>query len=345
MSADNPALRLLAVVLSVLLLGMSASVALAIAEDYTSQRVVPENTWLFDGTPISGLTREQASQAIAQRMGPAGRPITIHSPKGAYRASLTDVVNTDIEAMLDAAWDPTLSKTLAERLLVGATGDHPANTILPVLEVDEARLEGDVRRAAARIDTPPVNAAIFIENGKIVKRNAESGLEVDVAESVENISRILLTGVKRAPLVVDTVTPKIEDSDLGDTIVVRLSERRLYLYDGMELEETYRVAIGAPGHSTPRGTWEITRKRHMPTWRNPGSEWAREMPAVIPPGANNPLGTRALDLSANLIRIHGTTKNYSIGTAASRGCLRMHRWDVEDLFERVEVGTPVLIVR
>jgi len=306
---------------------------------------VPENTRLFDGTSISGLTREQASQVIAQRMGPAGRPITIHGPDGDYRATLTDVVNADIEAMLDAAWDPALSKTLAERLLANTTGDHPANTVLPVLEVDEARLEEQVRKVATRMDTPPVNAAIFIENGKVVKRNAVSGLEVNIAESVENISRILLTGVKRAPLVVDTVAPEITDADLGDTIVVRLSERRLYLYDGMELEESYRVAVGAPGHSTPRGTWEIIRKRHMPTWRNPGSEWARDMPAVIPPGVDNPLGTRALDLNAHAIRIHGTTKNYSIGTAASRGCIRMHRWDVEDLFERVEIGTPVLIVR
>jgi len=345
MSANNPALRLLAVILSILLLGMSASVALVIAEDYTSQRVVPENTRLFDGTPLSGLTREQAHQAIAKRMGPLARPITIHCPTGTYTASPTDIVNADIEAMLDVAWDPMFSRTIVERVLAKATGNHPANTILPVLTIDKVKLEKQVREAATRMDIQPVNAAIHIDNGKIVKRAASDGIKVNIAESVESISNALLAGATRATLAVDTVNPKITDADLGKTIVVRLSERRLYLYDGMALEETYRVAIGAPGHSTPLGTWEIIRKRHMPTWRNPGSEWAREMPAVIPPGVNNPLGTRALDLNAHAIRIHGTTKNYSIGTAASRGCLRMHRWDIESLFERVEVGTPVLIVR
>jgi lipoprotein-anchoring transpeptidase ErfK/SrfK len=69
------------------------------------------------------------------------------------------------------------------------------------------------------------------------------------------------------------------------------------------------------------------------------------MPATIGPGPNNPLGTRALNLNASGIRIHGTTANSSIGTAASHGCMRMHRWDIEDLYDRVEVGTPVLIVR
>jgi len=151
--------------------------------------------------------------------------------------------------------------------------------------------------------------------------------------------------VRRAELSVKEVPPAIADANLGRTIVVSLSERRLRLYEGMEVKRTYRVAVGAPGHSTPRGTWEVINKRRNPTWRNPGSEWARDMPAVVPPGVNNPLGTRALDLNARLIRIHGTSRDYSIGTAASRGCIRMHRWDVEELFELVPVGTPVLIVR
>jgi L,D-transpeptidase ErfK/SrfK len=81
----------------------------------------------------------------------------------------------------------------------------------------------------------------------------------------------------------------------------------------------------------------------MPSWGNPGSAWAANMPAYIPPGPSNPLGTRALNLNASGIRIHGTTSDWSIGRAASHGCMRMHRWDVEELFDRVEIGTPVLI--
>lgn len=69
------------------------------------------------------------------------------------------------------------------------------------------------------------------------------------------------------------------------------------------------------------------------------------MPRFIPPGPNNPLGTRALNLNVSGIRIHGTPNVASIGTAASHGCVRMVRRDIEELYELVDVGTRVLIVR
>jgi L,D-transpeptidase ErfK/SrfK len=68
------------------------------------------------------------------------------------------------------------------------------------------------------------------------------------------------------------------------------------------------------------------------------------MPAYIPPGPNNPLGTRALYLNTSGIRIHGTSKRSSIGTAASHGCMRMLREDVEALYPLVPVGTKIHIV-
>jgi lipoprotein-anchoring transpeptidase ErfK/SrfK len=68
------------------------------------------------------------------------------------------------------------------------------------------------------------------------------------------------------------------------------------------------------------------------------------MPRSIAPGPTNPLGTRALNLTAPSIRFHGTTNIGSIGTAASHGCMRMRRPDIEDLYERVEVGTKVFII-
>jgi L,D-transpeptidase ErfK/SrfK len=68
------------------------------------------------------------------------------------------------------------------------------------------------------------------------------------------------------------------------------------------------------------------------------------MPETIPPGPGNPLGTRALNLNASGIRIHGTANVNSIGTAASHGCVRMVQRDVEELYDLVDVGTPVFVV-
>jgi L,D-transpeptidase ErfK/SrfK len=77
---------------------------------------------------------------------------------------------------------------------------------------------------------------------------------------------------------------------------------------------------------------------------NPARDtWGKDEPAMIPPGPDNPLGTRALDLSAPGIRIHGTPDDASIGHYASHGCIRMHIPDSEDLFGRVQVGTTVII--
>jgi lipoprotein-anchoring transpeptidase ErfK/SrfK len=128
--------------------------------------------------------------------------------------------------------------------------------------------------------------------------------------------------------------------------VVRLSELKLYLYDGLRLEKTYPVAARQPGYPTPEGDWNIVNKRVNPTWVNPAPEgWGASLPPVIGPGAGNPLGTRALDLDASGIRIHGTYDSGSIGTYASHGCIRMYIEDSEELFDIVPVGTPVFIIQ
>ena len=133
---------------------------------------------------------------------------------------------------------------------------------------------------------------------------------------------------------------------LGPTIVVHVDRNELELYDGFDLVRTYDVATAKPGYTTPDGEWTIWDKRENPTWYNPAlDDWGADLPAVIPGGPGNPMGTRALYIDApGLIRIHGTTDPTSIGRYASHGCIRMQNEEIEDLFERVPVGTKVLVV-
>jgi lipoprotein-anchoring transpeptidase ErfK/SrfK len=147
-------------------------------------------------------------------------------------------------------------------------------------------------------------------------------------------------------LPIASVDPSVSEKALGKTIIVRISQNKLYLYDGLKLEASYSVATGQLGiYPTPMGHWAIVNKRVNPTWVNPARDsWGADEPAFIPPGPDNPLGTRALDLDAPGIRIHGTPSDSSIGHWASHGCIRMHIWDSEDLFDRVDIGTPVIIV-
>ena len=128
----------------------------------------------------------------------------------------------------------------------------------------------------------------------------------------------------------------------GSKIVVVEHEFKLYLYLGGKLAKTYPVAVGQPAYPTPTGDFVITEKVENPTWTPPNSPWAAGLEPIAP-GPDNPLGTRWIGTSAPLVGIHGTPSDWSIGSAASHGCVRMHISDVEDLFPHVTVGMPLEI--
>ena len=131
------------------------------------------------------------------------------------------------------------------------------------------------------------------------------------------------------------------------TVVVRTGERRLYLVLGEGAALRYPVAVGKPGKQWS-GTAYIDGKHVRPAW-SPPAEVKRDnprLPDVIAGGSpSNPMGAAALTLDRGEYAIHGTNRPGSIGTYASYGCIRMHNHDVVDLFARVRVGTPVVVMR
>ncbi len=129
---------------------------------------------------------------------------------------------------------------------------------------------------------------------------------------------------------------------LSGQIVVDLGDLRLYLYRNGKLVKSYSVAVGQPAYPTPTGSYVVTSMQMNPTWLPPNSDWAKDA-KPIPPGVDNPLGTRWIGTSAPGVGIHGTPDDSSIGSYASHGCIRMHIWEVEDLYSRVVIGMPVII--
>jgi lipoprotein-anchoring transpeptidase ErfK/SrfK len=105
----------------------------------------------------------------------------------------------------------------------------------------------------------------------------------------------------------------------------------------------FLVATGQTSYPTPLGRFTIVVKWRNPWWYPPASPWAKGQ-QPIPPGPNNPLGTRWLGLSAPGVGIHGTPSDGSIGYSVSHGCIRMHIPDAEWLFNHVQIGTTVFIV-
>jgi lipoprotein-anchoring transpeptidase ErfK/SrfK len=129
---------------------------------------------------------------------------------------------------------------------------------------------------------------------------------------------------------------------LSGQIVVDLGDLKLYLYRDGALIKSYSVATGQAAYPTPTGSFVVTSMQMNPTWYPPNSDWAKDA-KPIPPGIANPLGTRWIGTSAPGVGIHGTPDDASIGSYASHGCVRMHIWDVEDLYTHVVIGMPVII--
>ena len=129
------------------------------------------------------------------------------------------------------------------------------------------------------------------------------------------------------------------------TIVVNSRERRLYLVTRRGEAIRYGVGVGRPGFGWT-GTHTVTRKREWPDWTPPAEMLKRrpDLPRYMEGGIENPLGARALYLGSSLYRIHGSNEPESIGMATSSGCIRMTNADVVHLFERVKVGTKVIVL-
>lgn len=128
------------------------------------------------------------------------------------------------------------------------------------------------------------------------------------------------------------------------TIIIQTSERHLYLVQGNGRALRYGIGVGRDGFQW-QGLLKIARKAEWPDWTPPPEMIERQpyLPRFMAGGPGNPLGARALYLGATVYRIHGTNRPDTIGTAVSSGCFRLVNSDVADLYDRVPVGTKVVV--
>jgi lipoprotein-anchoring transpeptidase ErfK/SrfK len=128
------------------------------------------------------------------------------------------------------------------------------------------------------------------------------------------------------------------------TIIVHTSERFLYVIQPGGRAVRYGIGVGREGFQW-QGLVKITRKQEWPDWTPPDEMIARQpyLPRWMAGGPGNPMGARALYLGTTVYRIHGTNQPWTIGSAVSSGCFRLTNPDVTDLYERIPVGTKVII--
>lgn len=177
---------------------------------------------------------------------------------------------------------------------------------------------------------------------------------IHVDQIINNLSRIKAPAKKRYPkkkkkkIVYGPTKTEVSFSTKykPGTLIIKTSERKIYYVTGNGKALQYGIAVGSTAGRQWKGKSFISKKRPNPTWI-PTASILREnpkMPRVYKPGPRNPLGVRAMNLGGTpTLRIHGTNAPWSIGKAASHGCYRMRNVDVIDLYNRVSVGTRVII--
>lgn len=140
----------------------------------------------------------------------------------------------------------------------------------------------------------------------------------------------------------------LPDAPIRKGIVVNIAEMRLFVYshDRTQTVTTFPIGIGDEGKETPVGTFTVIEKIKDPSWYVPESIRIErpELPAVVPPGPDNPLGSHALRLSKPTVLIHGTNRPWGIGARVSHGCIRLYEEDIALLFGMIQRGERVSIV-
>jgi hypothetical protein len=298
------------------------------------------------GVEVGGLGREEALERLRSEIDLAKleEELVLRFGNETWTLHPAQVeVEVDLGATVDRCLGLAREMLFLERWFKRASFSGFQRDLGLVIRYDERKLGSFLTSLKSSIDRDPVNARIGLEGKRLVYQRSKDGWRLDREEAWRRIVEALSSTDRIVELPIEVTPPQVRDDQVGKVIVVDKSRFTLTLYHNMEVVKRYPVAVGMPSWPTPTGEFKIVSKQKNPAWINPGSSWAANMPKYIPPGPGNPLGTRALALNTHGVLIHGTNNIWSIGSPASHGCIRMYMRDVEDLFERVEVGTPVVI--
>ena len=280
----------------------------------------------ISGIPVGGLSPEEATEVVRERFE---QPLRLVLDRRHRLAPSPTAIGAT--AHID------------EAVARARTSVPGAQVQLSVL-VDGRTIRGYVLSVARRFNRRPLDAQVFLRHLKPVVVPDRPGLIVDRLQLTRTIvSRLRAmqrTTVRIRGKAVAATAPR---STFRSVIVIRRGSNHLFLYRYDRLRRSFRVATGQSVYPTPLGRFRLEVKWRNPWWYPPNSRWAQGQ-KPIPPGPNNPLGTRWMGLSAPGVGIHGTPNPASIGYSVSHGCIRMYISDAEWLFNAVDVGTTVFIV-
>jgi len=300
------------------------------------------------GVDVGGLTSEQARAKVRRQVAaPLQKPVVLQ--RGGKRFTLAPAdakVRTDVGGMVAEALEASREDGLVTRVYRDATGAEENAQVRVRVSYSEQAADALVKRVSRRVARPARDAEL--EFPSLERVSEQNGVEVRRAALARRVKGALTSEERSAEVPVKVVKAKVTKADLADkyptVLVLDRASFTLRHYENLELQKEYTVAIGAVGFATPVGTYNIQNKAIDPAWSVPNSDWAGSLAGTVVPGgvAENPLKARWMGIYDGA-GIHGTDEVETLGTSASHGCVRMSIPDVTELYDQVEVSTPIYI--
>lgn len=333
------------------LLGMlllSAAGAAYATYDYSNEyagRMLPGTT--IAGVDVGGMDRDEALAAVRAAVRPEVRR-TVEVEWGDKSWDVTPAkigAYTTAGRAVDAALAESAGTSFLQKMRMRVLGDELDHTGDVAVRYPTKGARAFLEGIASSLNREVQEASLDYSTGWVEFVESKDGRRVDVTSSHKAFMRALRGGDDSVALKVKVTKPEKTVEDFDQVLLVRIGENKLYLYEDQKITREWTVATGQPEYMTPTGLFEVELKRYMPTWVNPAPDtWGANMPDTIPPGPGNPLGVRAINWTAPAIRFHGTSATYSLGYNASHGCVRMANEDVIELYDIIDVGTPIVSV-
>jgi lipoprotein-anchoring transpeptidase ErfK/SrfK len=303
------------------------------------------------GVEVGGLDEDEAAALVSRRLlTPLRHSLRVSYGGESWRLPGAKLrVRANVDRAVEEALSDSQDGGLPGRLVRYVTGGDVSESISPQVTYSRRAVNRFVRHLAAEIDREPRNADVEASGDSLEVVAGENGRKLRDNKLTAEINSAVLNANAPHTIVaaVHATKPQVTKGEVAaeypSYLTLDRSTFTLRLWEHLKLAKTYTVAVGMEGLETPEGRYEIEEKEENPVWHVPNSAWAGSLAGqTIPPGPSNPIKARWMAIFEGA-GIHGTEETESLGSAASHGCVRMAIPDVEELYDRVEVGTPIFI--
>lgn len=336
----------IATCVALLLLGAVGAYAYDSSQDDTIAEGVT-----IGGVDVGGMDAEQAERAVRrQLLAPLQHSLRVGYDGQSWQLPGKSLrVQADLDGAVEEALDVSRDGGFASRVVRYVTGDDVEEAVPADVTYSQRAVNRFVLEVAGEVNREPQDATVEASGSSLTVVKQENGRKLRDNLLTEQLNAAVLNANADHTIAARThpVEPEVTKSEVASEYPTYLTLDRatytLRFWKDLKLAKAYTVAVGQEGLETPEGLYHLQDKQVEPTWHVPESDWAGSLAGQdIPPGPSNPLKARWMGIYEGA-GIHGTEETSSLGSAASHGCVRMSIPDVEELYDLVEVGTPIYI--